>query len=84
MIDAFNNELNIGDNVIFMIQHYDGRWDSFHKGKIVGFTPCFTKIKPEEDDNHWDFYHYIFIDKEYCKMKKPYVMRQPHKIIKMK
>lgn len=83
MEDTFKNELNISDNVIFMIQHYDGRWDSFHKGIIVGFTPCFVKIKPEEDDNHWDFFQYIKIGQEYCKMRKPYVLRQPHKIIKI-
>lgn len=83
MEDTFKNELNIGDSVIFMIQHYDGRWDSFHKGTIVGFTPCFTKIRPEEDDDHWDFFQYVMVGQEYCKMRKPYVLRQPHKIIKI-
>jgi hypothetical protein len=83
MKDTFKNELNISDSVIFMIQHYDGRWDSFHKGTIVGFTPCFVKIKPEEDDNHWDFFQYVEIGKEYCKMRKPYILRQSHKIIKI-
>ena len=83
MEDTFKNELNIGDSVIFMIQHYDGRWDSFHKGTIVGFTPCFTKIKPDEDDNHWDFFQHVKIGQEWVKMRKPYVLRQPHKIIKI-
>ena len=50
MEDTFKNELNIGDNVIFMIQHYDGRWDSFHKGIIIGFTPCFVKIQIADEE----------------------------------
>ena len=50
MDDAFKNELNIGDSVVYMYQHYDGRWDSFHLGTIIGFTDCFVKIKIAEKD----------------------------------
>ena len=84
MKDAFNNELNIGDKIIYMYQHYDGRWDSFHKGIIIGFTPCFVKIKiSEEDKNEYWTKHFIYINGEYSYINMPYLLRQPHKIIKI-
>lgn len=84
MKDTFKNELNIGDNVVYMHQHYDGRWDSFHKGIIIGFTPCFVKIKilEEDKDNYWAK-SFIRVNGEYEYVNKPYLLRQPHKLIKI-
>ena len=84
MDDAFKNELNIGDNVVYMYQHYDGRWDSFHKGVIIGFTPCFVKVKilEEDKDNYWAR-SFIYTNGKYGYVNKPYLLRQPHKIIKI-
>ena len=84
MVDAFDNDLKIGDNVVYMYQHYDGRWDSFHKGKIIGFTPCFVKIQIDEEDKdkYWAK-QFIYLNGNYNYVSKPYIMRQPHKVIKM-
>lgn len=84
MKDAFKNELNIGDHIIYMYQHYDGRWDSFHKGTVIGFTECFVKIKLDSDDND-NFWakSFIKVNGKYTWVNKPYILRQPHKIIKM-
>ena len=84
MIDAFYNKINIVDNVVYMYQHYDGRWDSFHKGTIVGFTNCFVKIKVmEEDKNEYWAKQFVHINGEYKYICKPYILRQPHKLIKI-
>ena len=84
MNDAFNNELNIGDRIVYMHQYYDGRWDSFHKGTIIGFTPCFVKIKLNEDDqDHYWAKGGFYINGEYYWLVKPYILRQSHKIIKI-
>ena len=84
MNDAFKNELNIGDNVVYMYQHYDGRWNSFHKGIIIGFTPCFVKIKiSEEDKDKYWARSFIYANGEYGYVNKPYLLRQSHKLIKI-
>ena len=84
MVDTFNNELNIGDNVVYMHQWYDGSWESFHKGIVIGFTPCFVKIQIDEKD-HGEFWTKSFRYKngEYGSIDMPYLLRQPHKIIKI-
>ena len=84
MIYVFDNDWKIGDNVVYMYQHYDGRWDSFHKGKIIGFTSCFVKIQVAEEDKneHWTK-QFIYINGDYSYVNKPYILRQPHKLIKM-
>ena len=84
MVDTFNNELNIGDDVVYMHQWYDGRWESFHKGTVIGFTPCFVKIQINEKDRD-EFWtkSFIYRNGEYGCVEKPYVLRQPHKLIKI-
>ena len=84
MKDTFNNDLNIGDNVVYMYQYYDGRWNSFHKGTIVGFTDCFVKIKiAEKDKDEYWAKQSLYINGKYEWLPKPYILRQPHKIIKL-
>ena len=84
MEDTFKNELNIGDNVVYMHQHYDGRWDSFHKGIIIGFTPCFVKIQiANEDKNNYWAKETVYKNGESIYQVKPYILRQSHKLIKI-
>lgn len=84
MEDAFKNELNIGDTVIYMYQYYDGRWSSFHKGIIIGFTNCFVKIQlAEEDKDAYWAKLFIYANGNYGYVNKPYIIRQPHKLVKM-
>ena len=84
MEDAFKNELNIGDTVVYMYQYYDGRWNSFHLGTVIGFTDCFVKIKiAEKDKDEYWAKQFLYINGEYNYITKPYILRQPHKLIKM-
>jgi len=84
MKDTFNNELKFGDDVVYMHQWYDGRWESFHKGTVIGFTPCFVKIQINEKDRD-EFWtkSFIYRNGEYGCVEKPYILRQPHKLIKI-
>ena len=85
MTDTFDKQINIGDTVVYMYQHYDGRWDSFHKGTVVGFTENFVKINivDTDKDNYWAKKP-IYVNGTYEWLKKPYILRQPHKIIVIK
>lgn len=83
--DAFNETLHWGDIVAFMINHYDDRFASMCKGKVVGFTNMFIKIQPIIDDSctcygKWKVCN--FVDGEY--VPKEYVYRQSHRVIKLK
>lgn len=84
MKDAFYNKINIGDTVVYMFQYYDGRWVNFHKGNVIGFTENFVKIKIQnkDKDNYWAK-EKIYKNGEFIYQVKPYILRQPHKLIKI-
>lgn len=82
MTDSFDKQINIGDTVVYMHQYYDGRWDSFHKGTVVGFTEYFVKIEvADKDKNNYWVKKPIYVNGTWEWVPKSYILRQPHKIV---
>lgn len=82
--DAFGEIIHVCDHVAFMLNHYDDRFDSFHRGTVIGFTNQFIKIKPIliEQNNRYRYQFCDFVDGEW--VPKEYILRQSHRVIKVK
>jgi len=66
--DAFNNDIFIGDKVLFMDCSGDGSFCGYIQGEVTGFTKEFVKIIPKKYDK---YNSYFDIDRiEY--IRKPY------------
>lgn len=58
-VDCFNNEIKIGDQVIYM---ESGNWKRLLRGKIIGFTTKMIKITSFDEHNK-DYFD--IIDRRY-------------------
>jgi len=50
--DAFDNDIFIGDKVLFMDCYEDGSFCGYMEGKVTGFTREFVKIIPTKLDRY--------------------------------
>ena len=50
--DAFDNDIFIGDKVLFMDCYGDGRFCGYMEGEITGFTQEFVRIIPKKFDRY--------------------------------
>lgn len=65
--DAFDNDIFVGNEVLFMNCHTNGSFDGYIKGKVVGFTKEYVKIKPIKYDK------FFSEDLDKCEfLRKPY------------
>ena len=65
--DEFNNEINIGDHVLFNDQGWDARFFAHEYGTVTKFTEHFIVIKP---DNLDAFHAYAHPDRIYRKSNR--------------
>lgn len=66
--DAFNNDIFIGDKVLFMDCYGDGSFCGYMEGEVRGFTEEFVKIIPTKLDR----YHSCSVLGGIEWMRKPY------------
>lgn len=77
--DCFDNDISINDEVIFILTNYKNYFKKICKGKIVGFTKCFIKIKPDNPNDHYSFYEYI----NGKKIPKEFILKKPNRVYKI-